>query len=289
MKTPKKVIEKISLPLMFVTFVLAVLMFAVSPVSAAPPSQCGTDFCDQDGDGFIRDHKKCPLFCEGVKDLDDDVCTDPDNTGTLCDVVVSEGSITYTAELTGAFVFGLGPDAIVDVYPNSKDNVLWSDVHLYVYADPIYPDDATTWHNVFKLCPELLAPSLVSDFDVVADDWFISKHGGVRVMFRDFLLDYDHEGVFVEDGAVITVQLVGNYFDSDVENFLPVPLLIDDDEETSSFDLKKFVIWGNTAHEVPGKRRACQPPGDGGGGGETGDLTPTTPSTLTITATRHIP
>ena len=34
MKTTKKVIEKISLPLMFVTFVMAVLMFAVSPVSA---------------------------------------------------------------------------------------------------------------------------------------------------------------------------------------------------------------------------------------------------------------
>jgi hypothetical protein len=54
MKTPRKVIEKISLPIMFVTFVMAVLMFAVSPVSAAPPSQCGDpttepgDFCDQD-------------------------------------------------------------------------------------------------------------------------------------------------------------------------------------------------------------------------------------------------
>ena len=37
MKTPRKVMEKISLPLMFVTFVMAVLVFAVSPVSAAPP------------------------------------------------------------------------------------------------------------------------------------------------------------------------------------------------------------------------------------------------------------
>ena len=35
-------------------------------------------------------------------------------------------------------------------------------------------------------------------------------------MFRDFLLDYDHEDVFVVDGAVITVQLIGDYFDSNM-------------------------------------------------------------------------
>ena len=92
------------------------------------------------------------------------------------------------------------------------------------YADLSDGSDVTTWDNVFKLCPVLLAPSSVYDFDVVADDWFISKHGGVRVMFRDFLLPYDHEdGLVHNDGAVITVQLVGNYFDSAVENFLPVP------------------------------------------------------------------
>ena len=38
-------------------------------------------------------------------DLDDD-CFDEENPGTICDDVVSEGSITYTAQLTGAFVFG---------------------------------------------------------------------------------------------------------------------------------------------------------------------------------------
>jgi len=278
MKTTKKVIEKISLPLMFVMFVVAVLMFAVSPVSAVPGC------VDADGDGFFKFHRK---HCPGGNDLDDD-CFDEENPGTICDDVVSEGSITYTAKLTGAFVFGLGLDAIVDVYPNSKDNVLWSDEHLYVVADLLDGYDVTTWDNVFKLCPVLLAPSSVYDFDVVADDWFISKHGGVRVMFRDFLLPYDPEdGLIHNDGAVITVQLVGNYFDSAVENFLPVP----DASGTAfiEFDLTKFVIWGNTAHGVPGKRRACQLPGDGGGGGETGDLTPTTPSTLTITATRVIP
>ena len=102
-------------------------------------------------------------------------------------------------------------------------------------------------------------------------------------MFRDFLLDYDHEDVFVVDGAVITVQLIGDYFDSNIENFLPV--LGESVTAISVFKLKKFVIWGNTAHGVPGPRRACQLPGDGGGGGVT-DWLPIH-STLVITATRE--
>ena len=68
MKTPKKVIEKISLPLKFVTFVMAVLMFAVSPVSAAPD-------------------------CDNPKHQDKPACTGGDG----------EGSISYTAQLTGGF------------------------------------------------------------------------------------------------------------------------------------------------------------------------------------------
>jgi hypothetical protein len=105
MKTLKKAIEKISLPLMFVTFTMAVLMFAVSPVSAAP-DLC-TDpgnFCDQDGDDLIRDHKKCPLACwsEYPLDCDDNVFNDENNP---CDVSSSGGDI-YTAELIeGAFRF----------------------------------------------------------------------------------------------------------------------------------------------------------------------------------------
>ena len=281
MKTPKKVIEKISLPLMFVMFVVAVLMFAVSAVSAAPN-------CDGDGDFYFKDSGK---WCDGVPfDPDDSDPCHPDPDADACDDVVSEGSITYTAELTGAFVFG--PDAIVNVYPNSKDNVLWSDVHLYVDG-PLNQDIWDTWDTVFNTCPVLLAPGTVYEFDVVADDWFISKHGGVRVMFRDFLLDYSSlDGSVYDDGAVITVQLVGNYFDSDVENFLPVPVPDPSggpDTASSIFNLTKFVIWGNTAHGVPGPRRACQLPGDGGGGGVTDWLTPTTPSILVITATRDIP
>ncbi len=278
MKTPKKVIEKISLPLMFVTFVMAVLMFAVSPVSAEAPCDPGY-FCDRDGDGWIRAHKKCELICEGDEysytDCDDSFYADDGS----CEDVSSEGSIDYTAELiSGAFVFIPG---IVDVYPNSKESALLGDVPLDVYG----PLNDETWDTVFvDKCPELLAPGTVYEFQ--ADDWYISKYGGVRVMFRDFLLPYDHPDALDDDYAVITVQLVGNYFDSEVENFLPVP---PPNENTANitFELTDFIIWGNTAHGVPGPRRACQLPGGGGGGGKRGDLF--IHSFLEITATRTIP
>ena len=71
MKTPKKVIEKISLALMFVMFVMAVLMFAVSPVSAAPVT-CDPNFCDQDGDDYYRVHKRCPADCGDSEGIDCD-------------------------------------------------------------------------------------------------------------------------------------------------------------------------------------------------------------------------
>ena len=103
---------------MFVTFVMAVLMFAVSPVSAAP------DCRDADGYGYYKFHHK---NCLGGDDLDDSDPCDPDPYADACDVVVSEGSITYTAQLFGAFVFGLGDDATVAVYPDSKESVLLDD------------------------------------------------------------------------------------------------------------------------------------------------------------------
>jgi hypothetical protein len=128
MKTPKKVIEKISLPLKFATFVMAVLMFAFSLLSAAPnlctdPTEPG-DFCDQDGDGLIRNHKKCPNACEGTLDPDDDCFSDDDS----CDVVSSDDDM-YTAELLpGAFIFEPydGREGARDriTIPNSRENYL---------------------------------------------------------------------------------------------------------------------------------------------------------------------
>jgi hypothetical protein len=65
-------------------FIAFFAMAMVSPVNAAPPSlgHCGKDFCDQDGDGWIRDHRKCPNACNTEKlDTDDYNCADPDPDG----------------------------------------------------------------------------------------------------------------------------------------------------------------------------------------------------------------
>ena len=69
MKIFKKVIKKVPLPLMFVTFVLAVLMLAAGPLSAAPN-------CDSDGDTFIKDSKYCRNKYEGPYDCDDSTHSD---------------------------------------------------------------------------------------------------------------------------------------------------------------------------------------------------------------------
>ena len=99
MKTPRKVIEKISLPLMFVTFVMAVLVSAVSPVSAAPS-------CDGDGDGYYKvSGKRCDGDPNGAFfDPDDSDPCRPDPGASACDVEIY--TEIYTAELTsGAFRF----------------------------------------------------------------------------------------------------------------------------------------------------------------------------------------
>jgi hypothetical protein len=90
MKTPTKVIEKISLPLMFGMFVVAVLVFAVSPVSAAP-------ICvDADGDLYYKFHRKhcpegddpddsnCNIIPKGADVLNPD-CDDPSTPGSTPD------------------------------------------------------------------------------------------------------------------------------------------------------------------------------------------------------------
>jgi hypothetical protein len=102
MKTPKKVIEKISLPLMFVMSVVAVLMFAVSPVLAAPVT-CDPNFCDQDGDLYYRVHKRCPANCVANKgiDCDDSNPSAPDPGDPLaCDPPPTPGSTPDPTTLT---------------------------------------------------------------------------------------------------------------------------------------------------------------------------------------------
>ena len=194
------------------------------------------------------------------------------------------GDITYTATLSGAFVFGP-----IEVFLNSKENQFTNNtlppLDMSRELEPQWKID--TWDDVFMQCQVLLAPKSVSSF--FADDWYIGKHGGVRVMFRDFPLAYRNGS---NEGAMITLQLVSDEFDFvDPDKKFPPVLGPNQNSASSVFDLNWFVIWGNTAKGEPGPRRACQPPG--GGGADTYDLLPPIeptlppPLALTITATRE--
>jgi hypothetical protein len=110
-------------------------------------------------------------------------------------------SVVYTAELiSGAFNFRTEQGALgeVSVTPISMGNELVGNVGL-----GMYPGDGALpgiWNEVFNTCVELLALNSVTYFHVEADDWSIEKPGGVRVIFRDIVLQ----------NAVVTVQLMGS-------------------------------------------------------------------------------
>ena len=168
-------------------------------------------------------------------------------------------SIVYTAELTeGAFVFGP-----VDVTPNSKENQLFSSTDLNLdINDSLAP---ATWDQIFNTCGELLDPDSVDDFFVGDDDWRINKSGGVRVVFPNIL--------FLDQGAEVTVQLIGNEFDF-IDSFLPESI-----GDIRSYALTQGAIYGRTLKGTSPKM-GCQPPG--GGGFDV--FTLLSPSTLVITA-----
>ena len=237
--------------LIFVTSVLATLVFAVSPVSAQVCVE--GNFCDRDGDTFIRDHKKCDS-CGGTIDCDDAV-SDPANDCESGDTP----STVYTAELTaGAFIF---IDAIteqpisIDVSPNSRNNALTS-VHDAEMRRPATSGDARdTWDRMFEVgCPLLVTAS--GDIDQIvsgADDWSFENAGDRRLILRDIPLT-DLNGVAWD----VTVQLIGKENDPNVDDFLPT------DGEMSTFTLIRGAMWGQTVSGGPGGRTSCQPKGSGG-------------------------
>jgi hypothetical protein len=287
MKTPKKVIEKILLQLMFVTFILAVLMLAVIPVSAAPPPVgCyAGSFCDQDSDEYIRDHKKCTECGGEVKDCDDSV-TDPTNT---CDGDPSdggEGLIVYTAVLTGAFEFN------TVVTPNKRKSSLHSNENVDMVrpgfdlaADPPImckdilvtetSEECQTWNHVFNTCPLLLTKDSVQGFDVGADDWSIQRPGGVYVQFNDILFT----------DAEVTVALYGDK-SVNTDPFLPVPGEVSGDTEMSVVILDRFATWGKSLPGADGPIMGCDLFEKLPLGYDNGPTFKAIPSTLVITATR---
>jgi hypothetical protein len=76
MKTIIRLLESNPLHLIFITIVLIMPIFLAG--SATAQSQCAAfGFCDRDGDGFFKSHKRCGA-CGGVTDCDDST-HDPDN------------------------------------------------------------------------------------------------------------------------------------------------------------------------------------------------------------------
>ena len=163
-----------------------------------------------------------PTSAEAKPKCDDPPCGDGGDSG-------------FTAELTGAFVFGP-----VAVTPNSRESVLRSEYDLNFDIDfSLQPD---TWDDVFAHCLELLDLYSVDDFFVGEDDWRIAKAGGVRVIFNNIQLP----------SAEITVQLIGEEFDFSGDPFLP------EAENTRVFILTKGSIWGDSLKGEPGPRRSCK-------------------------------
>ena len=255
MKRPKKVIEKISLPLMFVTFVMAVLVFAVSPVSAQDAQLCdGLNFCDRDDDTYIRDHKKCrhcdpqePLDCD---DNDQDFSNDCENDVTP--------STEYTAKLTsGAFIFVGGA---ISVTPGSNKGIGLEPVYVAGDAEmqrPIDPVKQATWDSMFTIgCPNL-EPIAEDDtgkhyVDTIlssSDDWTIEEPGNIRVILRDIELT-DSRSVKWD----VTVQLIGpeNYDPYPETDWLPT---VGDSPHT--FELTRGRMWGREVRGGQGGRMSC--------------------------------
>jgi hypothetical protein len=230
MKIPKKVIEKISPQLMFVSFVLAVLMFAVGPVSAAPPlAECYKgSFCDQDSDEYIRAHKKC-WECGGQGTDCDDSFTDPTNT---CAGDPSDGGDKFTVALTdGPFLFDP-----IEVFVNSKGNLKSTGGPIIIHP-PGSGASQEAWDQVFRDCVRIIDDFPLS-ISVNHNQWGVGTNSDtdIHIDLSEIFLQTSDETVRKE----IQIHLRGD----PGGRFLP-----DDDPETTTpdmetFDLDGYTIWG---------------------------------------------
>jgi hypothetical protein len=244
MKTPKKVIEKISLPLMFVTFVMAVLMFVVSPLSAQGGVCDAGNFCDRDSDGAIRVHKKCEAAECGVPtDDDDNDCLVPDGTGQSCDLVINDGDIypVYSVQLTGGpFQFGTDPDPLVYVTMNSKGNLNSYDGEPLYIQRPPEGDAQDAWDLVFDTCVRDFSTKTNSIPPVLPNDWGIGSNSesDIHIDLKNIMVEE------VDSGALqrkeIQIHLRGTP-DDPLDQFPPA---CDNVGDQVSFDLRTYKVWG---------------------------------------------
>ena len=174
--------------------------------------------------------------------------------------------LTYTADLTGAFVF----NEVLTV--NSQETVLTSTDSVTVDRpdESSASTEAALWDSVFAQCNIFFGPTPVDvpRFTAPAGGkgWTIEKPGGIRVNFRKIPLSIPNIG-----DVEVTLSLIGETPYSDP--FLPV-----DPDTTITHELTRFEVQGTTAKKVK-PRLVCHDESVPG----SGDLT--TPSILTITAT----
>ena len=176
---------------------------------------------------------------------------------------------TYTAKLDGAFMFAL----VEDLTLNKQENILRSSEPLTLFR-PDESRDSDAWDAVFEACENLFGAESIFKFSIPdmftldADEWEISKSGGVRVAF-----------LIEGDSFNVAVQLIGDEFDFD-ETFLP-----ELDGESREYVLTQFQVTG-TPVRGKGAIKSCR--GSAGGGilgfiDGSGTFIPS-PSTLVITA-----
>jgi hypothetical protein len=186
---------------------------------------------------LIRDHKKCPHYCGGTPDLDDDCFS-----GDPCDVVSSDGD-TYTVALTdGPFQFA------TTVVLNSKGSLNSTGGFLNIIApvdDPAVEFDAEYyWEDVYHNCARDF--NLHTDSDptevlvVGPNDWGIGTNSdsNIHIDLSDIILEQG------ENRKEIQIHLRGN----PLGKFLPAcgdnPNTGETWVEWEDFALDYYTIWG---------------------------------------------
>ncbi len=143
-----------------------------------------------------------------------------------------EADVTYTADLTGAFVFNNE-----GMTANPKGTVLRGQADVTLVRDD--GSDPALWNFVFAQCsfflpPVVVVPSFTAPSGGGEKGWTIDKAGGISVVFRKIALGS------VRDGPVeVKLYLIGTAAYED--DFLPVP-----PDTTITHELSRFAIWGQT-------------------------------------------
>ena len=232
-----------------------VLVFGAGLVSAQTVCAAG-EWCDRDGDGFFRDHRRC-RDCLGADPPD---CDDNDaELTTTCD---GGTALAYTAKLTGAFAFANDNGGEIDMFLGN-DRLLSAQAAFLLRPQDEYPN---TWDQPFlNACPALGGVPV----EILAnpDSWSLFE--GVRINLVDddvseIILDETQTTQSLDPPWELWIQLKSD------EDDLVLPDEVG--EELTAF-LTQVWIWGKPVTKK-GRKSDCDT--------FWGRLE--TPSTLVITA-----